>query len=649
MPTRRAFARGLGCVVALIMVAWGWRNASAADAMPGSPQTRPNVLWISAEDISASTLGCYGGQARTPRIDALAAAGLRFDAAFSASPVCAPSRSGIITGVMPTTLGSLPMRCTATPPSHVVGFPRLLQDAGYFCTNNAKTDYNFPAGFDAGWDASRQRAHWRDRPHRDQPFFAVFNLAVTHESGLFTEKLAAARSTLDARDRRSPDEVRVPPFYPGTPVIREALAARLELAAALDRSVGRLLDQLDADGEAENTVVFFWGDHGEGIPHGKRSLTEHGLRVPLIVRVPEQWAQRARRPDGGAPQGVTGQLVNLIDLGPTVLSLAGVAAPAWMEGHAALGPHATAADVVVAARDRMDSYPGWGRSVRDARYRYVRTSMPWIDGDDLPPYADDVPITGELRRMRAAGKLTAGADWFARASRPVEELYAVVDDPDEVDDRATDPDEAATLHRLRERLWAWMRSTRDTGVLPEALLRREAAVAGSEWGVFHGHEATDQTRYDAILKAAWEAGTPSRLEAHRDGLVHHEPAIRYWSVCGTGWSAVNRGIEADAAIAALKPLLADPEPIVRVVAARWLVACGATGDGLAALGELIESEDAGVRLAALVEVEQLGLAARPLWERVAAITPRSDERYASDVIVRMQARRAAAGTADDDR
>ncbi|HBB75856.1 MAG TPA: hypothetical protein DC048_15590, partial [Planctomycetaceae bacterium] len=193
----------LGPLAWLALVALLSSSGRAAD-IPASPAGRPNILWISAEDISAGTLGCYGGPARTPRIDSLAAAGLRFDHAFSAAPVCAPSRSAIITGVMPTTLGSLPMRCRATPPRHLVGFPRLLRDAGWFCTNAAKTDYNLSATFDPGWHESNAKAHWRHRPDPRQPFFAVFNLGVTHESGLFEDKLAEARREIDPAERHDP-------------------------------------------------------------------------------------------------------------------------------------------------------------------------------------------------------------------------------------------------------------------------------------------------------------------------------------------------------------------------------------------------------------------------------------------------------------
>lgn len=398
----------------------GGLHAAAAD--------RPNILWISAEDLSAATIGCYGGTAHTPHLDRLASGGLRFDAAFAAAPVCAPSRSAIIAGMMPTTLGSLPMRCKATPPQRVAGFPRLLRDAGYYCTNNAKTDYSLDRSFDAGWNESSGKAHWQNRPNGTTPFFAVFNLNVTHESGLFGDNPTEVRRTLPPEARREAADVAVPPYYPDTPGIRRSLARRMELAAALDADVGRILADLAADVLADDTIVFFWGDHGEGIPHGKRSLTEHGLRVPLLVHVPERFAARAALPGSQATRGQASSLVSLMDLGPTVLSLAGIGVPKEMEGRPFLGRPAAPRDVVIAARDRMDSAPGFGRSVRDQRFRYVRNFLPWLDGDDLPPYADGVAITGELRAAKKAGSLPPGASWFARTSRPADELYDIAAD-----------------------------------------------------------------------------------------------------------------------------------------------------------------------------------------------------------------------------
>jgi len=609
---------------------------------------RPNILWISAEDLSAGTLGCYGGQAHTPRIDALAAGGLRFDAAFSAAPVCAPSRSAIITGVMPTTLGSLPMRCKATAPPHVVGFPKLLRAAGYYCTNNAKTDYNVTNEFDAGWSESGRKAHWRNRPDRGQPFFAVFNRTVTHESGLFGDTPARVRAGLPGKVRADPAAIRVPPFYPDTPVIRAALASRLDLAAALDGEVGGILDDLAADGLADETIVVFWGDHGEGIPHGKRSLTEHGLRVPLIMYVPERFQARAVLPGARSPRGISPNLVSLLDLGSTMLDLAGVPTPDWMEGRSFLGSHAVVRDIVIGARDRMDAPPGFGRTVRDSRFRYVRHFLPWIPGDDLPVYANGVPITGELRAVREAGALPAGAQWFRRASRPVEELFDVTSDPDELSDLAGDAACGPDLGRLRDDLNRWMRATRDTGILPEPILRREARAAGSEWAIFHpAHDdAAAARRYDAILAAAWAAADglspPHVLPYLRDP----EAAIRFWGTCGVAWWALRTEATEShaAAVSEIVPRLADRDEVVRLNAARWICRLEPAEDDRPALDVLaagIVSKDPDVRMTALVSIDEVGDRAKPLWPQAAALSIGKDEEYSRRTVERIRARLTA--------
>jgi N-sulfoglucosamine sulfohydrolase len=616
--------------------------ATAACSLPATAADRPNILWISAEDLSASTCGCYGGPARTPRINALAAGGLRFDAAFSAAPVCAPSRSAIITAMMPTTLGSLPMRCRATPPPFVVGFPKLLREAGYYCTNNSKTDYNVAPSFDAGWDDSGREAHWRNRPDLARPFFAVFNLGVTHESGLFGDSPRKVRRSLPENLRADPATVAVPPYYPDTPVVREALAHRLDLAAALDRDVGRILAELAADGLADSTIVVFWGDHGEGIPHGKRFLTEHGLRVPLLVAVPEQFRARARLPGGGPPLGTTANLVSLMDLGPTMLDLAGLDGPSWMEGRSFLGPHASAREHVIGVADRMDAAPGFGRSVRDGRFRYLRNFLPWLDGDDLPDYASGVPITGELRRGRAVGGLPPGADWFARTSRPAEELHDAVADPDELHDLAGKAAHADDLARLRETLRAWMRETRDTGILPEPLLRREARAAGSEWAIFHSGEPGEvaaAARYDAILAAAWDVADQPAEAPWGERLLSSDPAVRFWAVHGIGWGAARPGAAAAPdAVGSLRATLDDADSVVRIAAAWWLVRLGAADlrPALEVLGREIGSTERDVRQQALVAIDQAGEAARPLWKAAAALELGAGEEYSRRTVERIR-------------
>ena len=651
---------GPGRAAPALVVVLAASLAAGAAGPPVAAASRPNILWLSAEDISPDRLGCYGGRSHTPRIDALAATGIRFDRAYAVAPVCAPSRSGIITGMAPTSLGSLPMRCRATPPPFVVGFPRLLRDAGYWCSNNAKTDYNLVANrFDPGWNESGNTAHWRNRPDPTQPFFAVFNLSICHESGLF-DTTRAAFARVPPAGRIDPATVRVPPYYPDTPAVRADLARRLELAALLDLDVGRVLDQLAADGLAADTIVVFWGDHGEGIPRGKRSLTELGLGVPLVVHVPAAFTRLATLVPG-TPQTVpatTPLLVSLLDLGPTMLDLAGVPAPAWMEGRSFLGPHAVPASerrYVVGVRDRMDELEGHGRSLVGRRHRYVRNVAPWVPGDDLPDYATGVAITRELRAAAAAGTLPPATDWFARPWRPAEELYDLERDPDEIDNLAAgtpSAEAAAEIARLGTDLRGWMRDTRDTGVLPEAMLRREAATAGAEWAVFHpgGLGGTDDpaadaaaaARHAALLEVMLAAGEPGDVGRFTAAAAAADPACRYWAACGAGWSGRRVASAAGAAAAVLEPLADDADIVVAVTAGRWLVMLAAVdpaGDwtaaraaaarraGLAALARGLGTHDPDERHAVMAAIAAVGGLATELREQVEAVMIPPQERY----------------------
>ena len=313
-----------------------------------SESKRPNILWISIEDINPR-FGCYGDLvARTPNIDRLAAQGMRFPYAFSTAGVCAPSRSAIITGMYQTSIGTHHMRTThtnevmpglptpysAVPPHYVKTFTEYLRAAGYYCTNNHKTDYQFTPPLTA-WDECREGAHWRHRPE-GMPFFSVFNPTLTHESRMWEE--GAPPLITD------PDEVSVPPYLPDNRRVREAIARHYDTLERADARVGEILAELEEDGLADDTIVFLWSDHGAGLPRGKRWLYDAGIRVPLIVRWPGYLE----------PGSVSDQLVSLVDLGPTVLSVAGLDVPPHMQGQPFLGPDKRPREYVYAARDRHD-------------------------------------------------------------------------------------------------------------------------------------------------------------------------------------------------------------------------------------------------------------------------------------------------------
>jgi len=438
-----------------------------------SDRTRPNFLWISFEDTNPF-YGCYGDPvARTPNLDRLAAEGCRWTRCFSTAGVCAPARSAVITGMHPTSIGTHHMRTAhthpATPelptpysaviPHHVKCFTEYLRAAGYYCTNNIKTDYQFDPPLTA-WDELSTDAHWRNRADPDQPFFAVFNPTRTHESGMWPEN--CPDPTFD------PADMPLPPYFPDTPKVRLAMARMYTHIERSDQELGELLQQLAEDGLAENTFVFHWSDHGP-LPRGKRWPYDAGIHMPLIVRGPGIDAGR-----------VSGDLVSTMDLGPTLLSLAGISIPRHFQGQAFLGPQAQAPrEYVYATRDRYDESYDMVRAVRDNRCKYIRHYRP-----DLPyllwiPYRNRHPILQEMWRLHLAGQLNEAQSLIFRP-RPVEELYDTDADPHEIHNLAADPTYAPELHRLRAELDRWRHEVGDMGEIPESEMVRRWYPGGHQ-------------------------------------------------------------------------------------------------------------------------------------------------------------------------
>ena len=433
---------------------------------------QPNVLWITCEDMSPH-LGCYQDPvARTPAIDRLASEGVRYTNAFSVSGVCAPSRSALITGMYPTTIGAMHMRTMtrtaaidqitdpellaiptyeAVPPPEVKCFTEFLRAHGYYCSNNSKEDYQFRRPITA-WDESSDTAHWRNRKP-GQPFFAVFNFTVTHESQVWSR----AGDTLIT----DPAAVKVPPYYPNSPVIRNDIARHYDNIALMDKQVEHILEQLRSDGLEDSTIVFFFSDHGDGLPRAKRWIYDSGIKVPLIIRYPDLWHAGM----------VTDELVSFIDFAPTVLSLAGIAVPGYMQGQAFAGSQKMGKrEYIYAAKDRMDPAMDNRRAVRDKRYKYIRNYMPDRPYVQFLPYRDQMALMQELFRYEKEGKLNeVQALWF-RKTKPLEELYDTWEDPYEVNNLADHPEYKTTLERLRNEHLRWKENTKDWGLIPETEL-----------------------------------------------------------------------------------------------------------------------------------------------------------------------------------
>ncbi|MFO0429128.1 MAG: sulfatase-like hydrolase/transferase [Planctomyces sp.] len=616
-------------ILALAFLTLTYDPVHASEAV----KSGPNVLWISCEDLSPH-LGCYGDAlAQTPVLDALAADGVRFTNAFSCHGVCAPSRTGIITGRYPISLGANHMRSKVGLPPQVRLFPELLRNAGYYCSNNSKTDYNLVWKESTVWDESGSKAHWRNRTAADQPFFAVFNLNVTHESGIWKENWSKAVEKEPQSALTQASDVQVPPLYPDTPEIRSAIARLYDTVRLMDRQVGEILQQLKEDGLYESTVIFFWSDHGDGLPRCKRWTYDSGTRVPLIVRVPPQF----RREGSGIPGAIDSRLVSLLDLGPSVLDLAAVQIPEDLHGRSLFPPTARGSSsaedpvrgrkYIHGARDRIDERPDLVRSVRTERYRYVRHYFPWRPMFQHLSYAERGAISKELRRLLSENQLPETMARWYRTPTVAEELFDLTQDPWELQNIAADQQFQDVLHELRDECDRWQLEVGDVHLIPEAVLAEEEAVVGSRWQI--SHQPGGGERLSRLLKVAGIAAgiSPYDSELLRAELNSADAAARWWALSGLIHHEGAKAVES-----ILKRQLEDPSPVVWIVAAEALRRMAAE-DAVAAADRVLQSEllssSPFVRHAAILAIDDLGAEAIRSARSVIEMMP--PEEYSSRV------------------
>jgi arylsulfatase A-like enzyme len=574
----------------------------------GSPAAgRPNILWIVSED-NEPFLGCYGyGLARTPTLDRLAADGVLYENCFSQAPVCAPSRFTLITGMYATSCGPAHhMRAQGKIPAEVRGFPAWLRAAGYYCTNNAKTDYNAPIDAADAWDESGRTAHWRKRP-AGRPFFAVFNHEVTHESQLFPENQAKYERLPDPTD---PAKVVLPAYHPDLPEFRRDWANYFDQMSRLDTQVGALLKQLEEDGLSEDTIVFYYGDNGGVLPRSKRFPYDSGTHVPLIVRFPRRYRQLAPAGPGARLQAP----VSFVDFAPTVLSLAGLEAPGHMQGNAFAGSHSTAPqEFAFSFRSRMDERYDMVRTARDTRYRYMRNYMPHLVYGQHIGYMWQMPSVAAWERAFRAGRLNAAQRAFWE-DKPFEELYDLRNDPHEVRNLSGSPAHRDLLGRMRAALDSHLLSIRDNGFIPE----------GSE---LEGYVETRNSSKYPLERILSVAGAVSRRDAAqlpniRKWLADPDECVRYWASLGCVM------LRADAAPAAqeLRARLRDASGSVRVAAAEALCRIGAVDAGLPELRALLgRHPHPRIRLQAANALQTLGPVARPALPEFEAAAAGTDE------------------------
>lgn len=580
---------------------------------------RPNILWITSEDHGPE-MGCYGDQlATTPNIDKLAAKSLRYTRAWSGAPVCAPARTTLITGLYASASGGEHMRSLTPLPADRKMFPFYLREAGYYCSNNSKEDYNH-AKAGKVWDESNNRAHWRKRAS-GQPFFAVFNSTKSHESQI------RRRPHTPVHD---PAKVRVPAYHPDTPEVRRDWSQYYDIVSEADADAGKVLAQLEQDGLAEDTIVFYFGDHGSGMPRSKRWPYNSGLHVPLVVHIPEKFKEF--RPADYQPGGTSDRLVSFVDFGPTVLSLAGLQPPSWMHGQAFLGKFAAAPrQYLHGFRARMDERNDLVRSVTDGRYVYVRNYMPHLIYGQHLDYMWQTPTTPVWEKLHLEGKLNAAQDAFWKP-KPPEELYDLQNDRDEVNNLADSEAHREIKARLRKVQQEHALKIRDLGFLPEGeMFTRATGGAPLDF-------SSDEKRYPlaeifAIAELAAMRDTES-VPQLRQALRHHDAAARYWAVLGL----LIRGQNAVAATQSdLQKILADPSPEVRIAAAQALAQFGGPKDRTDSLNLLLDHADWSknsvfTAIAALNGLEGLGATIAPLENRIRQLPakgPAPDPRYTS--------------------
>src|SRR5215471_6503135 len=439
-----------------------------------SANKQPNIIWLILDDASP-TLGCYGDeQAITPSMDRLAREGTRFTRAFTHAPVCAPSRSGLVTGMYPTTIGSHHMRSKLINPPET--FMSLLRKAGYYVAWPGKTDFNFDpvdpkeATFIAAPPGSYDnRSDWLAGAPPRQPFFAYLNLGVVHESQVRADAAQHAKNTsrLKPEERHNPSKMRVPAYWPDAPEMRHEVAQYYDLMTAADYQVGDVLAWLDKYSLSDNTVVFLFSDHGRGMPREKRWVYDSGIHVPLVVR----W------PGHIEPGTVREDLIAFVDFAPTMLTIAGTSVPARMRGSVFLGERRGAErEYVFAARDRMDETVDRIRAVRDKRFEYIRNFHPELPYSQRIAYNEENPTMRTWRRLYIEGKLTGSPARFFTPTKPKEELYDTLTDHDEVRNLVADPTYGKVLIRMRSALDKWIKETRDLGEIPEEELIRRGLV-----------------------------------------------------------------------------------------------------------------------------------------------------------------------------
>jgi arylsulfatase A-like enzyme len=560
---------------------------------------RPNILWITSED-NGPDLGAYGvDYAHTPALDNLAKESTIYTNAFATAGVCAPARSTIITGMYPPALGSQHMRSRAALPDGIKFYSHHLRDAGYYCTNNSKEDYNLvkPQG---SWDESGRKAHWKNAP-KGNPFFAIFNHTISHESKIRLREKSFPHHKIE--------DASIPPYHPNIPETKRDWAQYHANITKLDGLVDKTLKELDEAGLTEDTIVFYYGDHGSGMPRHKRWLWDSGIHIPLLVRIPDKWKE-LREVQPGAK---TDRLVSFVDLGPTALSLAGIDPPKNMHGKAFLGVHSEKPrEFIHAFRGRMDERYDMVRAVRDKRYKYIRNYNPHQIYGQFIAYMFQTDTTRIWKEMFDQGKLNDIQSAFWKTKPPIE-FYDTLKDPHEVNNLANSQSHASHRERLAAELHRWQMEIRDLGFLPEGEMHeRRGKLTPYELG-------KNNSKYPLVkIKKAADFATAAdqtSLPKLKEMMNHKDSAIRYWAATG----CIIVGKESKTLKKDLLNLLKDTSPDVRTASAHALFNIGESEKAVPVLEKILSEKNQFHRLRAMNVLDHMDESAKDAVKRIAKV------------------------------
>ncbi|MDX1679708.1 MAG: sulfatase-like hydrolase/transferase [Akkermansiaceae bacterium] len=574
---------------------------------------KPNILWITSEDNASHWLGCYGNpQVKTPNLDALAAKGIRFQNAYSNSPVCAVARSTILIGAYAPTMGTQHMRSRYPIEEKFKPYVHYLKEAGYFCTNRSKTDYNIKGNDKAIWDACGSgKAHYKNRKE-GQPFFHVHNIFNSHESSLFSRKKKKGQTQI------KPEDVIVPPYLPDLPEIRSDLAHYHDIITGMDSEVGKLLDELESKGQTEDTIVFYYADHGGILPRGKRYLKNTGVKIPMIVHFPEKWAHLSPFKAGSNPE----EPVAFVDLAPTLLSLIGQDKPEQMQGRAFLGEKRVEPkedEMVFLYGDRFDEINGMRRGITDGRWKYIHRFTPHLPAAPYSFYQFGQQGWVGYRKAWQEGKLKPEHARMWETPQPIQELFDTKNDPWEIDNLAGKKEHGEQLAKMRKALIAKMIEARDTGIVPESLFEP-----------FAGDQPVSSVlvkRKDlpALVELAFHAtsGDPGYLDSFKTAMKSEDMLTRYWAA----HACVVLGNDAQQAEKELLELTKDPVAGIRITAAHALHRMGKDQTELL-ISELSKNSPDMAKLAAINSLRSLGLDNK-IPEETLDLLSKSNDNYVS--------------------